>query len=226
MNRLNDLFVNNHHIGFSVPLLIGLWIRYLATAINIVGQVPSLVYILILGGFYLVIVALLIFSTTDLQQVKVDRASIVFLILGAFFFPRFEQPIVLAIISWGLFVYLLVFARKNWNSLKKADFRWVLISVLLGLCLSSFYGLILKQGVIQLPEKGAVSFILIMLTTHLTTSALPEEYLFRGFLWSFLERKGANNYTVLFVQAGLFWLAHINRVEDFIFFGFMYRLLG
>jgi len=39
-------------------------------------------------------------------------------------------------------------------------------------------------------------------------NALPEELLFRGFLWQYLRRYKISNFSILFIQALLFWAGH------------------
>jgi membrane protease YdiL (CAAX protease family) len=70
--------------------------------------------------------------------------------------------------------------------------------------------------------NGITIFGQIFITLH---SVIYEELLFRGLLWMYLENLKLSGLKILFVQALLFWIVHLNSTSR-TFFWVLLPLLG
>jgi membrane protease YdiL (CAAX protease family) len=61
------------------------------------------------------------------------------------------------------------------------------------------------------PIVFAIGFpihFVIVLAVQFVLNAVPEEFLFRGFLWGFMRQAGLSDFSILCIQAILFWVGH------------------
>lgn len=104
---------------------------------------------------------------------------------------------------------------------------WIMVGVLAGIAGGFFSGFMLRlqhggSGI----EHAPVAW-LILPTIQLSTAAIQEEPLFRGFLWGYLEDKGWHGKWIWLAQAGFFWLGHIYYLgRDPISFWLVVPLMG
>jgi membrane protease YdiL (CAAX protease family) len=70
-------------------------------------------------------------------------------------------------------------------------------------------GFLLRFQITRIAGKIVPSLFYILPTQQLVIAAIPEEPLFRGFLWGVLKRYKWRDVWILFFQAGLFLFGHI-----------------
>lgn len=116
--------------------------------------------------------------------------------------------------------------KGNFNNLPRTHhwLRWIIIGVIVGLCLaislSYFIGLqdiggvfgkhrTIYESVLMLQSVKSWVTVLPLFLVQLSSAAILEEPLFRGFLWGYLRISGWKEMWILVFQAFLFWIGHV-----------------
>jgi membrane protease YdiL (CAAX protease family) len=189
-------------------------------------------YAPIIAYYYVLITTILItvivgLNKEQLSDLHIDKYFIyVFLILDILNFMLYGVTW-LGIIGCTSALYIVYLIRKrkfNFENDKKLT-SLVLMSmlgvapVLLLRLLANEPSLFIKNLFLL---NGITIFGQIFITLH---SVIYEELLFRGLLWMYLEKLKLSGLKILFVQALLFWIVHLNSTSR-AFFWVLLPLLG
>ena len=73
----------------------------------------------------------------------------------------------------------------------------------------------LASNVLPNIDNIPAAFVVVFIAAipELTHSAIPEEIIFRGFLWGYLQKFGWRNWWIWLFQAFMFWIAHLNLLD-------------
>jgi membrane protease YdiL (CAAX protease family) len=128
-----------------------------------------------------------------------------------------------------LFSILLFTKGKYRFRFEKANPSKIIVDVLLTVCLCVVAPIAIHtiRGFPVIAVSGAsnVTFDIPYIWFYqLSSAAISEEPLFRGFLWRFLRDKGIKNIWVCLIQAGLFWAGHIYYIGTDINFWIVHPL--
>jgi len=86
---------------------------------------------------------------------------------------------------------------------------WLLVGALTGTALAFLFSGLAGQPA-EAPVKSITPLMaVILLTVNLSSAAVDEEPLFRGFLWGWLIKRGWREGWIWLFQAFLFWAAHL-----------------
>lgn len=177
-------------------------------------------------GTYLLIALLICVEWDNLQIHNIDPLAIIIIIickplstiLLLFINPTdlftFPKPFSLLFFIISIFLISVYLKRKvNSNQAWSNSIWWFVCGGIIGITFYVLEGL----GMIKLlhfpfpPNPGVSS--LIYPFYQLGYAAVPEEPVFRGFLWGGLRKAGVKDIWILFIQAFLFTLAHIGMLS-------------
>ncbi len=178
---------------------------------------PDWLYV-IFHFFYYIIISLLIWVEREhLDENNIDLWSLIlFFVFGVFLQPvetanRYLRDI--SCISYTIIALILIINLHGKHvqlSRSYSAFRWLYVSVIFAClilwCIATVH---VPLTGISGPTKSPIINHLYSILFNLSYIAIPEEAIFRGFLWGILNRMGFNNRKTLFIQAALFTAAHI-----------------
>jgi membrane protease YdiL (CAAX protease family) len=174
------------------------------------------------------LIAILIYRERDhLADYFIDKlAVVIFIFLGTilrlFTLDYTSSICLIELVFWAVALILILLLRKNnvnFAKIRAENYVWLFNGLLVGLVLSFILAipryLVLEEQILQQPHNydGMFVFFLASLVTQFVHSSVIEEFIFRGFLWGCLRKIGLSNMWILFIQAGLFWVAHINYID-------------
>ena len=175
---------------------------------------------------YLLIVGLIWWEREQLSEFHIDSLAICIILLfrplatvimnvfggsNTFAFP---QPLSLPffIISFTLVVLM---ARQVVRPMRptKSGLIWFGASCVLGILFASIVSILLV-GLLHNPVPPFPGYVALLSPFYqLGYAAVPEEPLFRGFLWGGLKRAGVKDFWILLIQAVLFLAGHIHLLN-------------
>lgn len=176
---------------------------------------------------YAITAAMLVVARSSLAEYKIDKLTVVgFLLFGTLLrLPSATSdgtPLDPLYCAFGAVALLLVVAllrsRPAGISWAHPSWEWI------GLGLISGVGPVLLASVARMLVSGNPSPIeaalplsagglVFMFLYWMGHSAIIEEPAFRGFLWGYLEQRGWGGLRIWFLQAALFWLAHVRYID-------------
>jgi membrane protease YdiL (CAAX protease family) len=172
--------------------------------------------ITIIYGLLVILIGL---EAKNLSKYHLDRTSLIFLI---FFGPLYRslprvpnKYIYLAIILIFSLVMLIV-VIINWPKIPRTNFKVNFQNIILvGIVIIVIIGLEAMQPTIYSqadPQLYNPTLDFVQRFIKNFTSVAPiEEIIYRGFLWGLLLQFGWGETKVIFIQAGIFILAHLSR---------------
>jgi membrane protease YdiL (CAAX protease family) len=166
---------------------------------------------------YLIISLLIWIEKYHLEEFNIDLWSIsLFLLFGSLFRPIYTNNHVVALLSSISFIFIAIFLfldlRRNHIRLSRScrPFIWLFIGLLF--CIIELF-VIMKVGIPSIGISGPTSIPIVNYLSsflfYLCNVAIPEETVFRGFLWGVLNKFGYSFKKILIIQAILFTAAHI-----------------
>jgi len=178
-------------------------------------------------AMYLLIGILIFREKDNLVDYFIDKLSVVIFILSStilgFFVLFYEAPMYwIALIFWGIAVSLIILLRKrrlNFEKIKADTYAWLFTGFTIGIFLSFFLAIPRYLALEEQFQKSSHTIVylfvlfLFSLVNQFVHASVIEEFMFRGFLWGCLRKFGMADKWILFVQAGLFWVAHINYID-------------
>jgi membrane protease YdiL (CAAX protease family) len=186
----------------------GLQLNYLTSAFSMV---------LVLLVFFLLCV-----ENERLDNFNVDRYSILTLILFSFLWLTLGLSFMI-IIGLALSSVVIVLIAKR-PQIQRTNRNWTLAgilgSILLIIVIITFELLLRGNwSVPRLLQNNLIVTVVINIAKQLVFISLPEELLFRGFIWGYLRSKGLKEINIAWIQGAVFWLMHFSRlVTPFSFF--------
>lgn len=174
------------------------------------------------------LLAILIFREKDhLADFFINKLAVVIFILSATIFrliaPSFDSSIKWIVpIFWGIAATLIILLRKkgvNFEKIRADNYIWLFNGFAIGLFLSFILAipryLALEEQIQQSSHSIVYLFVFFLasFTAELVNTSVIEEFIFRGFLWGCLRKTGMADKWILVIQAGLFWVAHINYID-------------
>lgn len=129
--------------------------------------------------------------------------------------------------SLAIWLITIVFSMKIWKNrsklprIKSTSLTWFFIGALAGLFISAVlsfsfsYQITTVELLNGLPVKDTLANIPLSFVYQIGYAAVPEEPLFRGFLWGYLRKLKWNETWIWLTQAGLFTLAHIYYINAY-----------
>ena len=185
------------------------------------GESSNWVIFTIQVGTYLLLVLLIIIERTRLDLYHIDKGSMVLLVLFSTWFRgmSFEAPItiLIGIIFWSINILLVCFFIWRKVSLQETNMKWVLISIITSVLLAVPLAIMNSLQVSLFDNNKSLpplSFFYYVqsIVRNVSQVAIFEEPVFRGILWGKLRERNVDERKILIIQAGLFWLAHIDRI--------------
>lgn len=175
---------------------------------------------------YLIVSVLICVEIKRLEEFNIDKFTIITLILFSFLRRR------LVIVGEGYFLILIGLAGismivaliTNKPKLLRTNLRWTLFGIMIGgitLFPIAQLELFLRHTWLANPllRNNLALTAISDLLKQLSFTSLPEEILFRGFIWGYLRREGWEENKIIWIQGVLFWLIHIGRLATpFTFF--------
>jgi membrane protease YdiL (CAAX protease family) len=147
-------------------------------------SVPCIRYLLLLGLFYAR------FGTVSFGNFY-DYIVITYILSFAYF---------LTIPARDRHLYFLTL--PNWKTIGIITIIGIILFVL-----ATYNNIVFHNCSLKDPSQTIIFFPLLFLT-KMIFNALPEEFLFRGFLWGELKRFNFSHLSILLIQTILFWGGH------------------
>jgi membrane protease YdiL (CAAX protease family) len=213
-------------------LLLRFPLLYLGEGDVIPKEISFIVY---LCGTYLVTGLLVYQNRQNLEQYNITPvALLVFLIapLAAIVAGNDYDPTLwLRVLLAALFVVLLFAKGKYKPSFVNVNVKKTLADAAFALLLCFVIPIAVHaiRGFPIIDDPNAIrmySGIPNNLFYQLSSAAISEEPLFRGFLWGYLKGKGITNGRICLIQAGLFWIGHIYYIGTGVNFWIVHPLLA
>lgn len=180
----------------------------------------------ITAATYLILAVLIIVELQNLEEFHIDKFTLLTFILFSLLRRRLGvvgESFFLGTIGFsGVAVAVVLIVKKP--RMFRTKFNWVVVGLICAVSLV----ILATYTELQLRDTWALTPLLrdsIPLTAvsqiikDISSSALLEEMLFRGFIWGYLRRKDWAENKIFWAQNLLFWLIHMGRlVTPFSFF--------
>jgi membrane protease YdiL (CAAX protease family) len=178
-------------------------------------------------GTFVLIGILIWFNKDDLEKFHISKLSLwVFIFSGTLL--RFTLSWT-TLLFWGVSIFIFCRLRKGSFIAKTPgkDYLWAFRGLVLGIGLSIAFSIFSPSNLVaSVDSKPRLFWGVGIFFYELSRAALPEEMVFRGFLWGYLKKFGFDERKILIIQAGLFWLAHLNYFEKKYTFWVIVPLMG
>jgi len=181
---------------------------------------PRLLFSLILialGVLTLVTPLVLIqFEIKELDRFRIDKYS--FLSLGLCYFVNlnyYRQNIIVFLAIGFSFIYLIKVYREKKGDISNVDLLWSAKAFVISIIFISVVAIIqMTLGrVIEVPLLEGNIFVAMLRQIFTELSFVPiEEMFYRGFLWGYLVSMGWDEKIAIWVQGGIFWATHVERL--------------
>jgi membrane protease YdiL (CAAX protease family) len=204
--------LNNLYQRFTVAILfILLMVRNVLSPLFAPDrQAPLWLTSLWLLGTYFFIVIVIWLNRENLQSININKYFIAIFIFTGIVLSIYWYTSVLGILVGISALFILYIARSGQLNLKDAlPGYWNKTIVVL--VWATLFCLLLVNYKITFCEVGsrtALYYVVIL------SSVVYEELIFRGLLWMFLKKMHLSERKVFYVQSFLFWIAHINYIEN------------
>jgi hypothetical protein len=209
------------HMVVSLFLLGGLlFLRFpfVVTTQILLTNEPALgfmVLVIFSGGTYLLTAILIWWERERLQDFWIDIASAITFLCQIPWFP----------IGIGLFRAMRRSHAKFPNP-PTGMWRWLLVGAILALVSGIVtMSLVVKPTDSRSGTPANLIFLVPAILTQMTTAAVWEEPLFRGFLWGYLRRWRWPNVLIWLFQAALFASGHIYYLKEEAFVPWLIRMM-
>lgn len=218
--QVNDGFFSSKETSKYTEILVG-FLLLLRISIGVIRLFVVETPLLLASSYeavtFLTIVTLIVINRERLFFFKIDRASCWIIILGGTIFRTIfiGEPLFFSLLYWIAAIGLFYVLRKTKVHLQRSSIWWLPVGLLVG-SIFIFVLSLLNGHRISIPEDKPGSFmeLFIPFTYYLFHSAILEEPVFRGFLWGALQMRGIPQRNILFCQAVLFGIAHINYLHQ------------
>jgi len=175
------------------------------------------VYVLELCVFLLGLLLIWMFRF-DLKKANIDTASMIIILLFTILFQTsFSRSssffwIYYSVTTIAVLLLSIILWKNKHIPLQTPKIGlWLLISILSTILLRIFIFFVYRF--VQLPDltlvNAPLSVFLLQFRHAMGHSAIIEEPVFRGVLWGYLRKKGWRDQRIFWLQAGLFWIAHV-----------------
>ena len=178
-------------------------------------------------AMYALTAAMIVVSRASLGAYRIDRFSLALFVVPGIVFATLlptsnstSQNLVfcasgLLALALAYLIYRSRHSIKIWAPMSLNWFLNALFSTIaLRLLLSISYSLITEgEPSIQTVRPLTAIGLAAAFFAFLGDSAVQEEPVFRGFLWGYLESFGLKQPVIWFVQAALFWIAHLRYLD-------------
>ncbi len=202
-------------ISLVVSLDQNLFSMYAATINNAVNTSNAVVI--------LIIAILISVEVKNLDEFNIDKFSIITLILFPLLRLLLEKSYLSVILGMACVLLIVALFRTKPN-IVKTNFRWTLLGMVLSagaLIIIFQFELHLRRAWLTAPllHDNLAGTAIMYIVQQLSSTSLPEEILFRGFIWGYLRRDGWGETKTIWIQGILFWLLHFRRIAmPFTFF--------
>jgi membrane protease YdiL (CAAX protease family) len=184
---------------------------YLGAA-NIVPE--EILFIIYLCGTYVLTGLLIYQNRSNLAQYNITPiALLLFLVapLWAILAGNDYDPTLWVRVGIAVVFSILLFTKGKYRfHLEKANVKNIIVNTFLTILLCAVMPIVIHAlrgfPFIENAEAFDIPYIWFY---QLSSAAISEEPLFRGFLWGFLKDKGVKSLWICLIQAGLFWVGHI-----------------
>ncbi len=187
-------FYSGEGIFLSIVSLIYTLLTYLLTAILIWRERDHL------SLFFIGKLALVIFIVGKPYQLLIG-------LLGLMPYLNILYVLPFLPIAIGLLALLLK-NRPQSIANPRRILGWSLVGIMAGIAFAFFVAYLNDLQGFANGYVPSIKDFFIIPSVQLGSAAIYEEPLFRGFLWGYLRQRGWKDVSILFVQAGLFWLSH------------------
>ena len=161
-----------------------------------------------------------------MDEFNIDLFTVVSLLLFLFLRLIFDERYLLIIIVVSCGVVVFAFIRSK-PRIVKTNLRWTLLgiagSVAVLVLIIQFELLIRRTWAAgSLIQNNLILTVIIKIAEQFSYTSLPEEIIFRGFVWGYMRRKGCAENKIVWAQGIMFWLTHFSRIATpFSFFVFI-----
>lgn len=210
----------------GIRLLYGLLAALTSRWLPSVLVVVTLVYIFFT---YLVTAWLIWRERNNLSDYHIGKLALTLFVLSAPYqailaisrlMPLSLPPVLIVL---PVFVWLLTALMKSRPANlanPKGYLRWVLLGLGVGILCGIPAGWLISLQTEHSSAPASLPWVLLLPTVQISSAAVQEEPLFRGFLWGYLEQRGWTVFRILFAQALLFWIGHCYYLVSGDFYSF------
>jgi len=221
----------NHKPLVLALIVVLLALRYMVTAFRVLsGEPPVWVIPVYEVGTYLVIAGLLILLQYSLADYHIPPLAtwiiILFRPLETLYYPLWLKginspmafPGIPSLVIWVTAIGLVIGLRPHLfrsATVRRQDWIWILIGMGIGLATAIVmsFPLSLQMGSLSTLTKSSISYYLgqglLAVPQQIGYAGVPEEPVFRAFLWGYLLKNGWRDFWIWGFQAVLFSLAHL-----------------
>ncbi|HND47765.1 MAG TPA: CPBP family intramembrane metalloprotease [Anaerolineales bacterium] len=181
------------------------------------GHILFLLMITLLGILTLVAPLILLWLEADkLDRFRIDKYSL--FTLGVCYLINLnynrQNYVIFIIIGFSL-IYLVKIYHKKKGGIISSDLLWS--AKAFALASAFILAIVVFQisigSIVQIPLLTGNVFVIMLRQVFTELSFVPvEELFYRGFLWGYLISIGWEERTVIWVQGGVFWITHVERL--------------
>lgn len=143
-------------------------------------------------------------------------APIMSIIMGNNYDPSLWIRFLMAVV----FIVILIIKRKDLIQISKKSVSTISINIILTLLLCATIPVLIhilqgspKVDLDSMTSEQAYFDLRRIWFFQLSSAAICEEPLFRGFVWGYMRNKNIKSIWICLTQAGLFWLGHIYYID-------------
>lgn len=226
MGEMKEPGRKNYIKYLSITIFIGLLILrfpFLIISRMFYTNIPDITIRLIFeNGTYLLTAILILLERDRLSQFKINVFAITIFLLAPILRPItykiIENNISLYVMQFSglkiivsvlLLLSLIICHTKIHRDTFKYTIQWIALSFLAGIILSIGISLVYCHFDTRGSEHPSITIFIVLFITQLSSAAICEEPLFRGFMWGYLEKRGWKQMKIWLFQAGVFCFAHL-----------------
>lgn len=151
------------------------------------------------SGAYICVALLIWIEWANINEYHLDRNSLmIFALLGPLWRVKGENPLESVYVVIILFASIIIYIVF-----------WVIV---IGLVIEGFQPIIFSQISRYIPSDKPLADIVRNFISGLAPIVAVEEFIFRGYLWGYLQKFGWTERKSSFTQAVLFWGGHFSTI--------------
>ena len=168
---------------------------------------------------YLIIAILILAEIKNLDEFYIDKFTLLIFVFSTILRTRKGIPgenLLLLLIGFAGLLVIIAWIQ-NKPTLSRTNLSWAGLGIVAGvipLFPLFFSELILRKSWLLFPlfHNNLTLTAVAQIIKELSFASVPEEMIFRGFLWGYLKRLGWEDKKIFWSQGLLFWFLHLPRL--------------